>query len=169
MAGTNIFSSSGRLGIGLLSNADTVAICPLGTIQIGKDEVTGVENEYMYVQYGVITTVGQISCIDLTNKTSLASSTNQANDGIPLGFAVGATYAADEYGWLQISGKVKAKAGTVAAGGKVMLTATAGTVDDAAVAGSQVLGAEFDTADGTPAAGFAYITCNRPFAQGQIT
>lgn len=162
------FSTNGQLGIGALTNADTAAICALGTIVTGFDDVSNTMGEYVYVQYAAITTEGQIAMYDATNKAALASSTNQANDGVPVGFACGA-YAADEYGWLQIGGKTKAKAGTVAAGGKVMLTATAGTVDDAAVAGSQVLGAEFDTADGTPAAGFAYITCNRPTVQSQIT
>jgi hypothetical protein len=163
------FCTSGRLGIGALTNADTAAICPVGTIVDGYDDVIAQNGEYVYVQMGATITEGQVCCIDNTNKATLASSTNQANDGLPVGFAAGTTYADTEYGWLQISGKTKAKAGTVAAGGKVMLTATAGTVDDAAIAGSQVLGAEFDTADGTPAAGFAYITCNRPVVQGQIT
>lgn len=159
-------AANGALGVHFLAAA--AAIMPLGTIVQAYDEDTQQVGEFMYVQFGASTTEGQVCCIDNTNKASLASSTNQANDGLPVGFAVTA-FEADEYGFVQIGGKTKVKAGTVAAGGKVMLTATAGTVDDAAIAGSQVLGAEFDTADGTPAAGFAYATINRPHVQGQIT
>lgn len=168
MAGTNIFAAGGRLGVGLLSNSDTTPIVPLGTVVSGYDENSSTNGEYMYVQFVAATTVGQICYIDLTSKATKASTT-QANGGKAVGFAVAAANAIDEYGWLQIAGKAKAKAGTVAAGGKVMLTAVAGTIDDAAVAGSQILGAQFDTADGTPAAGFAYVACNRPSIQSQIT
>lgn len=162
------YSINGRLGVPALTQADTSATVRLGTIVTGYDEDTGLEGEYIYVRANAAIADGEVVYIDLTNEAVLADSDVHANDGGPIAFAIGAL-AADEYGFVQISGKAKAKAGTVAAGGKVMLTATAGTVDDAAVAGCQVLGAEFDTADGTPAAGFAYVSCNRPHVQGQIT
>jgi hypothetical protein len=50
-----------------------------------------------------------------------------------------------------------------------MLAATPGSVDDAAVAGEQVLNAKVTTTTGTPSAGLAVIQINRPFLQGQIT
>ncbi len=162
-------TQGGRLGVPVLTAVETALQMPLGTIVEGYDDVIGQRGEYMYVQFGATITEGQAVCIDHTNKCTLASSTNQANDGIPLGFAVGGAALDTEYGFLKISGKTKVKAGVVAAGAKMFLTAVAGTVDDAAIAGSQVIGAEFDTADGTPAAGFAYATINRPSAQTQIT
>jgi hypothetical protein len=50
-----------------------------------------------------------------------------------------------------------------------MLAATPGSVDDAAVAGEQILNATVSTTTGTPSAGLAVIQINRPFLQGQIT
>jgi len=50
-----------------------------------------------------------------------------------------------------------------------MLAATPGSVDDAAVAGEQILNAKVSTTTGTPSTGLAYIEINRPFHQGQIT
>jgi hypothetical protein len=162
------FATGGRLGVPDLDTSETTAQVPLGTIVRGTDTVTGCEGEYQYVRFAATTTEGQPVCIDLTNKCPLADSDDHVNDGVPIGFAL-AAQDADDYGFVQIVGKTKVKAGTVAAGGKVMLTATGGTTDDAAVAGAQLSGAEFDTADGTPAAGFAYATIDHPRVQTQIT
>lgn len=163
-----VYGNSGRLGVPPLSDVHTTAQVPLGTIVSGYDSVTNTEGEYFYGKANAAITVGQICYLNNTNEVLLADADTHVNDGGPVGFAL-TTFAENDFGWFQISGKVKAKAGTVAAGGKVMLTSTGGTVDDAAVTGGQVLGAEFDTNDGTPAAGFAYVTCNRPHVQGQIT
>lgn len=163
-----IFSVDTVLGVADLGTNDTTQQWELGKVVSAKDSVIGDVGEYVYCKYGATITVGQIVTIDHTSKCALASSTNQANDGCPLAIAVAATGADNSFGWFKISGKAKVKAGTVAAGGKVFLTATAGTVDDAAVNGSQVIGAVFETADGTPAAGFAYANINRPTAQTQV-
>jgi hypothetical protein len=145
---------------------EATAQVPVGTIVTGRDTVIGDEGEYVYTQFAGVATVGMPCLWSSTRKAIVCDADNDANCGEAVGFAL-TTSVADYYGWLKISGKVKVKAGTVAAGGSMFLTATAGTVDDAAVAGVQVLGAQFDTADGTPAAGFAYATVNRPHIQGQ--
>lgn len=162
---TRFATNNPRLGVSFDTSA--TAIMPLGATITAYDSVTGMEGEFQYVQFAAATTEGQVVDIDLTNQCSLSSSTNQANDGVPQGFAL-TTHAAAEYGFVQIAGKTKVKAGVVAAGAKVFLTAVAGTVDDAAINGSQLSGAEFDTADGTPAAGFAYATISRPRVQTQV-
>ena len=164
-----VFCNTSRLGIANLDTVDTTARVSVGTTIEGYDDVTGQESEYQYVRFAATTTVGQAVTLNNTTKAVLASSTTHANSGIAIGFAVGASYAADQYGWVQTGGKAKVKAATVAAAGKVQLTTTAGTVDDAAVAGAQLAGAVFETADGTPAAGFAYANINRPRVQTQIT
>ena len=161
------FNTDGRIGIADLDTVDTTARVPLGTRITGYDTVTQQEGTFVYVQFAATTTVGQVVRLDSTNKAVLFDNDNDANLGGSIGWACGASYAADEYGWVQVAGKIKAKAGTVAANGKVFGTATAGTVDDAAVNGCQILGAKFATADGTPAAGFAYIEANNPHSQGQ--
>lgn len=161
------FPNSGRLGVPELDQVQTTASVPLGTIVTGYNDETDTEGEYIYIKANAAIAIGEIGYIDLTNEVVLADSDVHANDGGPVGFAV-AALATDEYGWLQISGKVKAAtAADAAAGAKVFLTATAGTVDDSAIAGCQVLGAEFDTTENTPADGFTYISCNRPHVQGQ--
>jgi hypothetical protein len=164
-----IFHSGGsKLGISDPTTTSTTAVFALGSVQQFYDTVIGDTGEYIYVQFGATVTVGQVCTIDNTLKAALASSTTHANKGWAVGFAIGS--AADtEYGWLKVSGKVKAKAATVAASTQMFLTTTAGTIDDAAIAGSQVLGAKIVTADGTPAAGFCYAQINRPHVQGQIT
>ena len=73
---------------------------------------------------------------------------------------------ANQQGWYQIAGSAVITAGTVAANGNVYVTATAGSVDDAVVAGDKVDGARFKTADGTPAAGQAIVQLDRPSLNG---
>lgn len=68
------------------------------------------------------------------------------------------------FGWLQIYGTgVVAVNGAVVSGATVYLTATAGKVDDAVVAGDIVYNANFASADGTPAANFAEINLHYPY------
>lgn len=74
--------------------------------------------------------------------------------------------ASGEWGWFQISGKATVLvASGFAAGNLVYLTATAGTVDDAAVAGDIVYGSQSLSAIATPVAGAAYVGLNRSFCQ----
>lgn len=157
-----IFCNDGRLGIADLATVDTAARVPVGTIVRGYDTVTGQEGEYIYCRAGATFTVGMLGKIDNTNKCTLFDNDTDANLGCPVGWSLAASIVDTEYGWFQIQGKVKARAGTVAANGKVYGTATGGVCDDAAVAGCQIYGAKFLTADGTPAATFAYVECDRP-------
>lgn len=75
------------------------------------------------------------------------------------------------YAWYGVEGVIPIKApNAVVVGEKVfMLAATPGSVDDAVVAGQQILNAEFASLTGVPATGFALVIVNRPFHQGQIT
>lgn len=155
-----------RLGVPALTEVNQTIQMPLGTIVQGYDTVTEQVGEYQYVKFNGVATVGMPVLIDNTVECVVADADNDANDGTAIGIAL-TTTAANDYGFVQISGKAKVKAGTVAAGGSVFLTATAGTLDDAAVAGCQITGAKFSTADGTPAAGFAYAEINRPSLQTQ--
>lgn len=71
---------------------------------------------------------------------------------------------AGTYGWFQIGGKAvgKALAGFVD-NANVYATATAGSVDDAVVAGDRVKGAVGASAVGTPSTGLAEFEIARPF------
>jgi hypothetical protein len=79
-----------------------------------------------------------------------------------------APVGANQYGWYQIRGKAVVKAGTVADNGNVYSTGTAGTLDDAVVAGDRVKNAKFASADGTPAAGLAEIEIDHPFVDDAV-
>lgn len=163
------FNVSGdRLGVPTLTDVSTTPLLALGTVVRGYDDVSDTNGEYMYVRFGAAGTVGQPGLIDLHNKVTLASNA-AANSGKPVGIIVAPVVADGDYGFVQIGGKAVVKSNAAVADAKVMLTAVAGTVDDAALAGCQLIGAEFATADGTPAAGFAYVNLNRPAVQSQIT
>jgi hypothetical protein len=69
-----------------------------------------------------------------------------------------------EYGWYQIQGKAVGKvASGFADNGNVYATATAGTVDDAIVAGDRVKNAKGASAIDTPSTGLAEMEISRPF------
>lgn len=144
---------------------------PIGTIISGYDDTQGY-GEFIFLPGVASCTEGDLVVYDLVpaaEATVLALTTTHDNSGRPVAVALGAVVAG-KYGWFQITGvAIVNVAASFAAGNKVFMTTTAGTVDDAAVAGAQVLGAISSSAIGTPAAGQAYVTMNRAFLQGQIT
>lgn len=72
-------------------------------------------------------------------------------------------------GWFQIGGKAVGKALTgFADNANVYATATAGSVDDAAVAGDRVKLAKGASALGTPSAGLAEFEIARPFMDDAV-
>jgi hypothetical protein len=90
----------------------------------------------------------------------------------PLGLIVQAVDRADTaygagefvYGWYQISGKAVGKClAGYADNGLVFATATAGSIDDAVVAGDRVKLAKGASAIGTPSTGLAEFEIQRPF------
>jgi hypothetical protein len=82
----------------------------------------------------------------------------------PVGVAMSANAAATTFGWYQISGKAVGKAlAAYADNGLVYATATAGSIDDAVVAGDRVKLAKGASAIDTPSAGFAEFEIHRPF------
>jgi hypothetical protein len=69
-----------------------------------------------------------------------------------------------QYGWYVVKGNVPVLALTgFLADQKFYLTATAGSVDDAAVAGDDIFGAISVTAVGMPSAGLAVVNLNNSF------
>ena len=166
-------AANGALGIPDLSPlvVDDTARCAIGTRAKGYDDVLG-EGEFIYLPGAANVAEGDFVAYDLTPgapSVTRSLAATHANKGWPLAVAAAALGAAT-YGWYQVTGIVAANvAAGYAAGAVVMLTATAGTVDDAAVAGAQVLGAKGLTAIATPAAGKAYVQIAHPHVQGQIT
>jgi hypothetical protein len=153
------------------SVVDDTERVPVGTIAKGFDPDKG-EAEFIYLP-GVASVVrGDCVVYDLDPAGQAVVRTlsgTHLNAGRPVAFAMGAIVAS-KFGWFQISGVAIASVlAAFAKGNKVFLTATAGNLDDAAVAGCQIIGAVASSAVDTPETGKAYLTINRPSVQTQIT
>ena len=155
------------LGAQPIAVTDTVQRHKLGTIVRAEDPVQG-GGEFIYLKGIGSTVVGSMVDYD-SNLGTTALSPATGGTG-PVAVAMAANVA-NQFGWYQIGGvsAVKAPNAMVAGADVFSLAATPGSVDDAAVAGEQILGAKVSTTTGTPAAGLALIVINRPFHQGQIT
>jgi len=150
---------NGRLGLQPIDVTDTVQNLPLGTVVCAEDPILG-EAQFIYLQGLASTVVGSWVTY---NQSDWSSTLLAANAIGSVGIAMSANVAS-QYGWYQITGKA---VGLAAAGfadnGNVYATATAGTVDDAVVAGDRVKIAKGASAVGTPAAGQAYFEIQYPF------
>ncbi len=148
----------GVQAISLTETSATEAV-PLGTIVQGFDETLGA-GEFIYLKGAATTAVGSWVTY---NASDYSTDLLAANAIGPVAVAMSANVA-NQFGWYQISGKA---VGLAAAGfvdnANVYATATAGTVDDAVVAGDRVKLAKGASAVGTPAAGQAYFEIHRPF------
>jgi hypothetical protein len=75
---------------------------------------------------------------------------------------------ASRYGWYQISGRGVVKGlASLAADKLCYLTATAGSIDDAVVAGDAIHFMETTSALDTPSSGLAEVTLSRPFVTNE--
>lgn len=158
------------LGYPVPGNVDDTALVKVGTRATFFDETQG-EGEFIYLPGVANTAVDDIVEYDRipgAPTTTRHSNATATNSGRPVAFA-SAAIVAGKYGWYQIAGVAIANVLAGYAPGVVMGTATAGSVDDAADAGDQILNARGVTAIATPAAGKAYVEIMYPFVQGQIT
>lgn len=142
-----------------IADNSTTQLHPLGTEVRAKDETYG-EGAFVYAQGVASTAVGSWVLI---NEDDYSTSLLTANDSGKVGVAMAATVAG-EYGWYQIVGKAVGKALTgYADNALVYATATAGSIDDAVVAGDRVKKAKGASAVGTPSSGLAEFEIDRPF------
>jgi hypothetical protein len=160
------------LGISAITAVpDDVIQTPIGTIAKFYDDLLG-EGEFIYLPGAASVALGDCVVYDLNPAAVTVARTVAAThvtSGRPVAFAT-APIVAGKFGWYQISGvAIASVAAGFAAGNRVFLTSTAGTVDDAVVAGVQLLGAVSSSAIATPLAGKAYLTISRPTLQSQIT
>jgi hypothetical protein len=162
--------SENQIGMPAVNDISTTQKLPLGTVAkiVDNDELVPHAGEAIYLKSSGTWLVGSLVDYDTQLATApLAPAT--AGVG-PVAVALAAVPSLS-FGWAQIQGRAAVKApNAMAAGADVfMLAATPGSVDDAAVAGEQILNAKVSTTTGTPLSGLAYIEINRPFHQGQIT
>lgn len=152
-------AESGRLGLPAITDTSTTAGCPLGTRVKAFDPTYG-SGEFIYL-LGVASTA-RGSWVKY-NADDYSTSLLAANDIGPVAVAMSANVA-NQYGWYQIYGKAQGKALTgYADNGLVYATATAGSVDDAVVAGDRVKNALGASALDGPFTGGAEFEIQYPF------
>ena len=135
-----------------------------GTIVSCKDETYGA-GEFIYMK-------GVASCAIrnwVTLNTDDGTTTRLAANAVgPCGVAM-ATLTASYYGWFQIAGKAIGSCLTsFADNGRVYITATAGSVDDASVAGDFVWNA-VGASTTTASTNVADFELNRPFTADRVS
>lgn len=142
-----------------IADTSTVANHALGTIVRANDPTYGA-GEFIYLAGVASTAVGSwVTYLQDGNTTALLA----ANAIGPVAVAMSANVAS-QYGWYQISGKAVGKAlAAYADNGLVYATATAGSIDDAVVAGDRVKLALGASAVDTPSIGLAEFEIQRPF------
>ena len=149
----------GRLGMQRIDVTETTQQHPLGTRVRAEHETYGV-GEFIYL-LGVASTA--VASWVLYSEDDFSTSLLAADDIGQVAIAMSANVA-DQYGWYQISGKAVGKVATgFADNGNVYATATAGTVDDAVVAGDRVKRAKGASAIDTPSTGLAEMEIQYPF------
>lgn len=153
----------GPVGAQPIASVSTTQQHPLGTRVKAVDRGSNQngEGEFIYckgVSSGALGAWCGIAADDYA--TTLAT----ANGVYPLiGIMMSVMDATTDYGWLQISGKaVGLCLASFADNGDVYLTATAGSVDDADVAGDYVSGAKGASAIDAPATGMAEFEIHYP-------
>jgi hypothetical protein len=159
---TNWQISSPIIGLPTISDHSTTQGAPLGTVVKAVDRGTNQngEGEFIYLKGVANTVAGSVVRYDEDDySTTLLGADMIGQVAVALSACV-----AGEYGWYQIKGKAVAK---VLAGfldnANVYATATAGSVDDAVVAGDRVKKCKGASAIDGPAVGFAELEIDRPF------
>ena len=153
-----------RLGQSLIGSVDTAAAVPVGTIVTATDPTYGA-GEFIYLQGVASTAVGSWVTYNLDDGLTALLAANAIG---PVAVAMGATVAST-YGWYQISGKAVGKAlASFADNANVYATATAGSIDDAVVAGDRVKLAKGASAVDTPSTGLAEFEISRPFMDDAV-
>lgn len=154
------WTPSGNFLIGQnIDETSTTQNHELGTIATMKHATYGV-GEFIYLQGVASTAVGSWVTYNADDNTTALLAANAIG---PVAVSMAANVAST-YGWYQISGKAVGKAlASFADDANVYATATAGSVDDAVVAGDRVKLAKGASAVDTPSTGLAEFEIQRPF------
>ena len=151
-----------RIGTQSIAATSATQQHPLGTVVCAVDDATTAygSGEFIYLKGLAATAVGSwVTYSQDDNTTALLA----ANAIGPVAVAMSANVA-NQYGWYQIFGKAVGKAlAAYADNGLVYATATAGSIDDAVVAGDRVKLAIGASAVDTPSTGLAEFEIQYPF------
>lgn len=143
-----------------IADTSTTQLLPLGT-RIKANDTTYLGGEFIYLKGVASTTIGDVVIYDTNAGTTTRMVTGSRG---PVAIAMSANVAS-QYGWYQIAGSAVVRAATIAANAVLYFAAT-GQVDDAVSATNKIEGMVSRTADGTPSAGFAICTIDRPSMNG---
>ena len=142
-----------------IADLDTTKRHALGRIVVANDPVYG-SGEFIYLKGLDTTAVGTWVTYNMDDGSTTLLAANAIG---PVAVAMSANVTGS-YGWYQIQGKAIGKALTgYLDNALVYATATAGSVDDAVVAGDRVKNALGASAVGTPSTGLAEFEIQRPF------
>lgn len=160
---SNFVNTGSQIYNQAIDENSTTQNAPLGTTLEGEDKAATAygAGEFIYLAGVASTVVGSVVLIDQDAfTTSLATS----NDVGYLAVAMSASVAS-EFGWYQITGKAVIKGlASLADNASLYLTGTAGSLDDAVVAGDRVKGyAKTASALDTPSTGLAEADIRNPF------
>lgn len=159
MAFTFMNPQLGAPKIGAVQTAGYVAAWKLGDIVRAVDPTYGV-GEFIYLKGLDATVVGSWVTYNLDDFSTTLLAANAIG---PVAIATAATVTG-KYGWYQISGKAVGLALTgYLDNALVFATATAGSIDDAVVAGDRVKQAKGASAVDTPSTGLAEFEIERPW------
>ena len=147
-----------------IDETSATKVMPLGTIVRAVDSASTQygAGEFIYLLGVASTVVGSLVVYNADNYATTLASANAVG---PVATAMSINVA-DQYGWYQIQGKGVAKVlSGFADNGDCYLTSssTAGSIDDADVAGDYVRGLLGASAIGTPSSGLAEVEMWRPF------
>lgn len=147
-----------------IADTSTTQKMPLGTIVRAVDDTYGV-GEFIYLLGVASTAVGDWVTINQDDNTTTRLVPNAIG---PVGVAMSANVA-NQYGFYQRKGKAIAN---VLAGfvdnANLYGTATAGSADDAVVAGDRIQGAKGASAIGVPSGSFAEVEIDNPFVNDAL-
>ncbi len=147
-----------------IDETSTTQKVPLGTTVQAYDRAStayGV-GEFIYLK-GVGSTV--VGSAVVYNPDDFSTVLADANDIGSIAFAMSINVAS-QYGWYQIKGKAVGKvAASFADNANCYLTSTAGTIDDAVVAGDYIFKCKGASAIDTPSTGLAELEIDYPFVK----
>lgn len=156
--------SPNLIGAQPIATTSTTQQHPLGMLVEGHDPTYG-PGTFIYLKGVASTAVGSFV---LFNYDDGSTSLLAANDIGPVAIAMSANVA-NQYGWYQRRGKAVGKVATgFVDNANVYSTATAGTVDDAIVAGDRVKNAKGASAIDTPSTGLAEMEIDNPFVDDAL-
>ena len=147
-----------------IADTSTTQLLPLGTRVRAVDTASTAygEGEFIYLKGVASTAVGSAVVFNSDDGSTTLASANAIG---PVAFAMSANVAS-QYGWYHVYGKAVGKVlASFADNANCYLTSTAGSIDDAVVAGDYISNCKGASAIDTPSTGLAELEISYPFVR----